>query len=240
VPLFSELINETYMPFIKGYKRSWKNEVSYFRQDILPAFGHRYLDEITQQQIISFHHNMLATGYAPATCNRCLISLRHIFNRCLDWNIVGFKENPTKGVKLFEENNLRERYITEKELSKLYQSAVQSKKKEIWFIIGMLILTGARKREVLDAQWSEFDFDRKQWRIPMAKSGKARHVPISNPLAELLKSIPRSPGCAFVVPDPKTLKPFTSIHYYWDEVRTNAALPTSEFMICGIHLRAFS
>jgi integrase len=35
---------------------------------------------------------------------------------------------------------------------------------------------GARKREVLDAKWTDIDLDRRVWRIHINKSGKARHV----------------------------------------------------------------
>ena len=45
-------------------------------------------------------------------------------------------------------------------------------------IISMLILTGARKREVLDAKWEDFDMERNIWRIPTTKAGKARIVPL--------------------------------------------------------------
>ena len=44
----------------------------------------------------------------------------------------------------------------------------------------MLILTGARKREVLDAKREDFDVVRKQWRIPVTKTGRPRHVPLSD------------------------------------------------------------
>jgi integrase len=41
----------------------------------------------------------------------------------------------------------------------------------------MLLLTGARKREVLDAQWSDFDRINHLWTIPITKSGKKRIQP---------------------------------------------------------------
>ena len=76
------------------------------------------------------------------------------------------------------------------------------------YIVPMLILTGARKREVLDAKWEDFDLRRRQWRIPMCKAGKARHVPISERvLMQLLDTVISDlDGCPFVVPNPKTLQ----------------------------------
>jgi hypothetical protein len=36
----------------------------------------------------------------------------------------------------------------------------------------------AAVREVLDAKWADFDLPRRAWRIPISKSGKARHVSV--------------------------------------------------------------
>jgi integrase len=57
--------------------------------------------------------------------------------------------------------------------------------------IPMLILTGARKREVLDARWEDFDFERKSWRIHTTKLGRPRHVPLSDGAISILQSTPR-------------------------------------------------
>ena len=61
----------------------------------------------------------------------------------------------------------------------------------------MLILTGARKREVLDAKWEDFDLGRRSWRIPISKSGKARHVPLSDGALNVLASMSRKVEWAF-------------------------------------------
>ena len=52
-----------------------------------------------------------------------------------------------------------------------------------------LLYTGARKREVLDAKWQDIDFARKALRIPRTKSGKVRHVPLSEGAIELLLTL---------------------------------------------------
>jgi integrase len=87
----------------------------------------------------------------------------------------------------------------------------------------MLILTGARKREAMNAKWSDFDFEHRRWRIPVTKLGKPRHVPLSDGAITLLNSVPRH-GCDWVFPNPKTLMPYDNIFTAWDTARTKAGL----------------
>jgi integrase len=91
------------------------------------------------------------------------------------------------------------------------------------YIIPMLILTGARKREVLDARWEDFDFERRHWRIHTTKLGKPRFVPMSDGVVSLLGSIPRL-DCKWAFPNPKTLKPYVSIFNSWHSSRCEAGL----------------
>jgi integrase len=87
----------------------------------------------------------------------------------------------------------------------------------------MLILTGARKREVLDAKWEDFDLQRSQWRIPTTKAGRPRYVPISGGVVNLLACIPRN-DCPYVFANPKTGKPYVSIFNGWNTARKQAGL----------------
>ena len=88
----------------------------------------------------------------------------------------------------------------------------------------MLILTGARKREVLDAKWEDFDLIRRQWRIPMTKSGRPRHVPLSEGVLQLLASIPQGKGCDPVFANPKTKKAYNSVFFSWNTARKSVGL----------------
>lgn len=221
---FAEFIDQQYLPYVKSYKRSWDCDVSLLKNHLLPRFGRTYMDEITRQDIQKMHHDRRAAGAAPGSANRLLIMMRYIFNLAIKWEVPGIKVNPCKGVPLMEENNKMERYLSVEEAQRLYESVCKSENTMLKYIVPMLILTGARKREVLDAKWQDFDFSRRIWRIPMSKSGKARHVPLSDGAMTLLSTMPRKPGCAWAFANPETSKPYVSIFYAWNTARKNAGL----------------
>ena len=223
VPKFSDFMVNRYMPFVKGYKKSWNSDDSYLRNHLLPVFSEKHLDEITKHDVISFHHGLRAKGYALGTANRCLILLRYAMNLAVRWEIPGITKNPTKDVPLFEDTNKKERYLTETEAQMLYCAVKASVNPMLQFIIPMLILTGARKREVLDAKWKEFDLGRRQWRVSVTKAGKPRYVPLSDGVMHLLTTMPHD-NSTWVFPNPKTGKPYVSIFCAWDTARNEAGL----------------
>ena len=225
VPTLATFSAERYMPFVKGYKRSWQSDDSYLRNHILPRFGALHLDEISHQAVIEFHHAMRANGYAMGTANRMLILLRHMFNLAKKWCIPGAENNPTQGIPLYEANNGRERFLTAEETQRLHSELEKCENTQLKYIVALLLLLGCRKRELLDSQWEHFDLERRSWRIPFAKSGKSRHVPLSKAALEVLAQLPRWEDCPFVVPNPKTLKPFVSIFTSWNTARKKAGLP---------------
>ena len=224
VPTFASFIEEQYMPFVKTYKRSWTTDQSLLKNHLLPRFGKRYMDEITRQDIQKMHLDRRASGAAAGSANRLLIMMRYIFNLALKWEVPGVKGNPTKGVPLMEENNKKERYLSQEEAQRLYEAVCASDNRMLRYIVPMLLLTGARKREVLDAKWQDFDFARRIWRIPTTKSGKTRHVPLSAGALNLLSTMPRKPGCDWAFANPKTGLPYLGLFSAWDTARKKAGL----------------
>ena len=225
VPTFAQFIADQYMPYIKSYKRSWDTDVSLLKNHLLPRFGKRYMDEITRQDIVKMHADRKASGAAPGSANRLLIMMRYIFNLTLKWEVPGIKANPCKDIPLMEENNKMERYLSVDEAARLYEAVCKSENTMLKYIVPMLILTGARKREVLDALWEDFDFERKSWRIHTTKLGRPRHVPLSDGAISILQSTPRFGECVWAFPNPKTFKPYVSIFYSWNTARNAAGLP---------------
>jgi len=224
VPTFADFIADQYMPFIMSYKRSWDTDASILKNHLLPRFGKRYMDEITRQDIVKIHGDRKASGAAAGSANRLLIMMRYIFNLAPKWEVPGIKTNPCKGVPLMEENNKMERYLSVEEAQRLYEAVCKSENTMLKFIVPMLILTGARKRELLDARWEDFDLGRRAWRIPISKSGKARHVPLSDGALALLATMPRNMDCKWAFANPETGKPYVSIFYAWNTARKSIGL----------------
>ena len=225
IPTFAEFIAQRYLPYVNGYKKAANSDVSYLNNQILPVLGKKYLDEITKKDIIDFHHGLRAKGYKPGTCNRSLILLRYAFNLAIRWEIPGIKSNPTKDVPLFDDHDgKRDRFLSPEETQRLFVAVQQSSNPMLQYIITMLILTGARKREVLDCRWEDLDLDKRQWRIPTTKAGRPRYVPLSSGAITLLANVPHDSRCPYVFANPKTKKPYESIFNSWNTARKQAGL----------------
>ena len=223
-PTFAKFVEEDFLPYIKTYKRSWGSDVSLLNNHLLPAFGSHYIDTITRRDVQKLITSRLDMGKAPGTCDRMLILARHIFNCAIKWKTPGVKSNPAKEVDLLKVDNKRERFLSEEEVRRLYSAVVVSDNPMLKYIVPMLLLTGARKREVLDARWEDFDVDNRLWRIPFTKSGRPRTVPMSDGVMSVLDTVPRIAGSPYVFPNPDTKKPFVTIHYTWDTARKRAGL----------------
>jgi integrase len=218
-------IDGYYLPHVKSYKRSWKTDESLLRNHIVPRFGALPMIDFKREHLVTLMRSQM-DSHEPASINRLVVMLRYIFNLAIKWEIDGIVKNPTTGVDLLPVDNKRERFLTDTESQALMQAVKDSDNKMLYPIILMLLLTGARKREVLDAQWHEFDFEQRDWRITKTKLGRARHVPLSDGVIDLLQQLPKLEGCPWVFPNPKTGIPFDNMFCSWNTARKKAGLDT--------------
>lgn len=223
IPKLSVFIDEQYLPYIKTYKRSWKDDVGLINNHINPNFGELYMDELSKQAVVQFI-NAKKVSHAPGSINRVIVLLRYIYNLAIAWETVRITKNPTKGIPLLKTNTRKERYLSGQEAKRLIESLQQSDNPMLQYIVPMLILTGARKNEVLYARWEDFNLEQRIWRIPMSKSGKARHVPISDGVLRLLDTMPRKDDCPWMFANPKTGKPYKSFFNSWHTARKKVGL----------------
>ena len=117
--------------------------------------------------------------------------LSHMMRLAKRWGLPGAERNPLEGVKQKECNNQIERFLTPAETARLKVAVDRSANTQLKYIVALLLLTGCRKRELLDARWEHFELSRKVWRIPTSKTNRARHVPLSEQALAVLRSIPR-------------------------------------------------
>ena len=93
------------------------------------------------------------------------------------------------------------------------------------YVLPMLVVTGARLGEALNAKWADFDLDQRLWRIPKAKSGQARHIPLGENALKVLEAVQGVSRSDYAFGNPKTGKPYKHLYRAWDNARTKAGLP---------------
>lgn len=227
IPTIAEL-SERYLEYVRTYKRSHAIDARYLKHHVLPKYGRMHLDQLEQTEVMDWLDSKVRVGgYAQATVNRWQVILCHMYKMAKKWGIPGSERNPLEGVPQKACNNEIERFLTQEETRRLQAAVEASPNSQLKYVVALLLLTGCRKRELLDATWSEFQLDRQMWRIPMhrAKTSKTRHVPLPKAAMDVLEQLPRWEGCDYVVPNPATLKPFHSVYNSWDRARKKAGLP---------------
>lgn len=224
IPTIAELYQDTYLPHLQSTRRNMVSDLSFWKVHLLPRFGSKHLDELTQQDVIDAQQSMRKAGYALGTANKWIVQIRYMYNVAKKLKIPGSDFNPGAEIKQFTVEG-RERFLNSDETERLREAVEKSENTQLKYIVTLLLMLGCRKRELLDSKWEHFDLDRRSWRIPLSKSGKARHVSLSSSVVAVLSQLPRWDGCPYVIPNPKTRLPFTGIHVSWDTARKRAGLP---------------
>lgn len=224
VPLYSTLADQ-HLDYAKTYQKAPANTERIIRLHLLPRWGKLRLDEISQPAIAKWLAEKAGEGLAPATVEKLRVTLNRSFELALRWNMAGVIKNPVKGIPRKPINNQRTTYLNAAEARRLLKACEVSLNPQLKFIVPLLLYTGARVSELLHAEWQHIDLEKRQWLIPTSKTGRARHVPLSQPAIAILKALPRYGACPYVVPNPETKLPFVTIKHAWQTARKEAVLP---------------
>ncbi|WP_426029487.1 tyrosine-type recombinase/integrase [Caulobacter sp. DWP3-1-3b2] len=223
IPLYRELA-AMHLDFAK-HQKSYSTIEMCMRVHILPKWGKMRLTDIDNRAVGQWIADKQAEGLAPASVEKLRVIFGRSFVLGVGWNVPGTERNPTRGIPRKPLNNARERFLSAQEAARLRIAVAASKNTQLQHIVGLLLLTGARLRELLDARWEHVDVERRSWLIPTSKTGKSRHVPLSTAALAIMEALPRFKGCPWLVPNPETLKPFVSIKHGWQQAIRTANLP---------------
>ena len=220
---YAELADR-YMKHVRSYQRDPQSAERALRNHIMPRWQKHRLSDIHQSDVAAWLSEKSKT-LAPATVERMRVVFQHTMKMAKVWGLAGADVNPVAGIPRPILNNQVDRRLTSEEAQRLKEAVAKSRNKQLKYIVGLLILSGARVSELLHAQWKDIDLEARSWRIPTAKSGKARYIPLSSAAIDLLNQVPRFSGCPYVVPNPNTLRPFVGIFRTWDVARKQAGVP---------------
>jgi integrase len=153
---------------------------------IRPRLGPRKVREIAFADIDRLHREIGKT--APYVANRVVALASKMFNLAIRWDMRA--DNPAKGIERNPEER-RYRYLSGEELRRLTEALAAHASQPAANVVRLLLLTGARRGEVLGATWDQFDLEAGIWTKPSAhtKQKREHRVPVSAPARQLLAEI---------------------------------------------------
>ena len=193
---------------------------SALRTQLLPAFGSLPLDRIRPADIHRWFDRY--SGTAPGGANRTLDVLRQIVTHAVECGYLS--ANPAYGVTRNRRRKLT-RFLSQSEIGRLH-AALDAHRGRVSGrqqaeIIRLLLLTGCRKGELVNLQWSEIDGD--VLRLRDSKTGP-RTVFLSAYARTILSCQPRT-SSPYVFPSPTDpSKARTSELSLWRKVRRQAGI----------------
>jgi len=209
----------------KEGRRSLSEIERIFSHDILPVFGKRRADDISSHDVTKLLDAIDLRSTAMAWAVRRQLSA---FYRWAVPRMPAGAVNPVIAASRPPVLKSRERTLTDNEL-KLLWLALEREPQHWRIALRLLILTGQRREEVLQADWAEIDVPQKIWTIPAdrAKNGKAHLVPLSPASLALIEQLPHRTGKLFPKGTGATSKAAKRIrdampdvpHWRWHDIR---------------------
>jgi integrase len=212
---------------------------------ILPAIGSKRVVGVRRGDIARMHGKMTE---APLAANRAVAVVSSIWNWAARRDEVTYESNPARGIEKNPERK-SERFLTTEELGRLgdalhegetvgiewqfdetkpnakHVPKIRRTKLDPYAAAAMrlLILTGARLREILHARWEYVDFERGMMHLPDSKTGR-KPVYLSAAALQILADLPRVKGNPHLFPGEKEGEPRADLKKPWAAVKRAAGL----------------
>jgi integrase len=212
-----ERFEAEHLPRLRSSSRQKYREQ--IRKYVRPILGtHTKISEIGFADIDRMHRRVTEVG-GPYAANRTHSVVTKMFSMAIRWSWVTV--NPAKGVEHNPEVK-RKRYLSADELARLIQALAEHPNQQSANIIRILMMTGARKSEVLGMRWDQLDLSTGIWtKLASATKQKADHtVPLSAPVRMLLNELYAAcikPG-EFVFANARKDGPRLNIQTNWEKL----------------------
>ncbi|AZG78068.1 tyrosine-type recombinase/integrase [Methylocystis rosea] len=214
---------------------------------VFPAIGSKRICELRRADLTRLHARMAAT---PRAANHMLATISAIWNWAARREEVVFAANPVRGIERYAEKR-RERFLTSAELARLGDALRDAESIGLpWAVdengphakhlakpdkrrvkldpfaiaaIRLLLLTGARLREILNARWSEVDLERGVIFLSDSKTGR-KPIYLSAAAQAVLADLPRIEDCPHIIAGAKEGAPRSDLKKPWAAVTRASGL----------------
>ena len=166
-------------------KRSMGRERKRYDSIVAPIIGKKEIKAISLADIQAVLAS-LRTSLSDATKNRYLAMLRSIFRFAVDHDYC--EKDPTRSIKLKREVPVKLYEVNDELINRLAVAVdwLEERYPRTSCLVELLLLTGMRLGEALSLKWGDVDFTLLQITLRTTKSGRPRHVPISDECSDVL------------------------------------------------------
>lgn len=220
LPLYK--LKQIYLAYSETNNRNFKNNI-YYINIIMDYFGENTpAQKLLPQKIESFKEWLkIERKLKNSSINRYLEILSKMFNLGIDNRLIS--QNPVNKVKKLLEDNHKVRFLTKDEEDRLYKALPEFLKP----IVTTALQTGMRKGEILNLKWSNIDFEYGFIELLKTKSGKARKIPISDKLKQVLNKQDKNNQYVFM--NPETGLPYVDIKKSFNKAMEKAGIKNFRF-----------
>ena len=161
----------------------WEMELgAYLLSEVTPARIGEKRDELARGETYRKKQR------SPATCNRYLGALSHVFTVAMnEWGWVD--ANPLRKVRRLPEPRGRVRTLTDDERKDLLKACKASENPMLYPLVVLAVSTGARRGELLGLHWRDIDWSRGVAVLHETKNRERRAVPVRGHALELLRDM---------------------------------------------------
>jgi integrase len=176
-----EDFGKRFLDYARTHKRSWRRDEQMLGH-LKRHFGKVNLGDIQALRVEEYQQKRIKE-VCPATVNRELALLKHMFNVAERWSLHQ-GANPVRLVKFLPEDNLQFQTLSPEDERKLLASSPPYLRELILFAIN----TGLRCGDIFHLQWQEVDFEQRRLSIIMRKTRNTLEVPLNDTAAGILEA----------------------------------------------------
>jgi integrase len=218
---FGAVAEEYVKRHAKAHHRTWGEAERLLTRADLATWKDRDIRAVTRRDVLDVLDAIIERG-AAVQANRLLTRLKPFFAWCVERGIL--EVSPVATLRPPSPETSRDRVLADDELAAIWRAA-----DEIGYPFGraiqLLILTGQRRSEVLEAEWPEFDVVGRMWTLPKerSKTGVAHVVSLSEPVLNLLGDLPRIGAPPRLLFTTNGVTPFSGVSKAFDRLGKLAA-----------------
>jgi integrase len=204
---FKQFVEETFKPWTKSNKKSWRSDLSRLKP-LVEFFGKYGLNEITPFLVESYKVRRFKTPVvykskensmakekprSQATVNREIQLLSRVFSLAISERKI--EENPCdarnfpKGKKLLKGERRRKRRLSPDERVKLLAALNTDSRRHILRMVILDLNTGLRKGEIFNLRVEDVDFARNVIKLTETKTDEYREVEMNSIVQDLLAEL---------------------------------------------------